>query len=284
MKFIKKVIKNNTRPIANKDEKCKPPFTVSPISAAIVAVMVLTGCSQEKTILGEFPVIIRTVIVSPTILPKPSMIDATIPELAAGITTLYVVSHFVAPSAREAWRYFVGTAFIASSEIEIIVGRLINASIIDPANAVSPIGRLNNLFIAGTTSCKPMKPITTEGMVASISIMGFKVSLTAFGASSPIYIADPIPRGRAMTIAPTVTRMEPVKSGNNPNFSVDVGAHLVPIKKSKIGYSTKNFNELYTRNIRIIASTRMDNIPLKKINLAIRIFLKFLNLDFNLLN
>ena len=81
------------------------------------------------------PVAIRTVIVSPTALPIPSITAAIIPEEAAGITTFHIVCHLVAPRAREAILYSLGTEVIASSEIEIIVGRDITARRMEPFKA-----------------------------------------------------------------------------------------------------------------------------------------------------
>jgi hypothetical protein len=119
------------------------------------------------------------------------------------------------------------------------------ASIIEPARAVNPIGRWNTSLIIGTINWMPIKPITTEGIVAKTSIMGFKSSLIGLGASSPIYIAAPTPKGKAITIAPTVIKVEPKSKGTRPNFSIlDVGAHFVPVKNWKKGYPEKNLKEL----------------------------------------
>ena len=52
--------------------------------------------------MAEFPVTIITAMVSPMALPTPRMIAAEIPEMAAGTTTFVVVSHLVAPMARDA--------------------------------------------------------------------------------------------------------------------------------------------------------------------------------------
>ena len=74
--------------------------------------------------------------------------------------------------------------------------------------------------------------------------------------------------------------VEPKSKGISPYFSVDVGAHLVPVKKSKIGYCVKNLKELYTRNIRIRVRTNIEINPLRAINLVIKKVLNFLNFDF----
>ena len=81
------------------------PATDSGSCRAMVPVSVLM---RPKTfhrgsgITGEFPVSIRTAIVSPIALPTPRMIAAEIPEIAAGTTTLTIVSHLVAPIAWDA--------------------------------------------------------------------------------------------------------------------------------------------------------------------------------------
>ena len=48
--------------------------------------------------LGESPAAIRTIIVSPTPRETPSTIEATMPEIAAGKTTLVATWRLVAPS------------------------------------------------------------------------------------------------------------------------------------------------------------------------------------------
>ena len=60
------------------------------------------GANQVETKIGELPVIIRTVSVSPIILPNPNIIPANIPGKAAGRRTLKIVSTWLAPRAREA--------------------------------------------------------------------------------------------------------------------------------------------------------------------------------------
>ena len=61
----------------------------------MVAVRVLTGERGESARIGEFPVTIKTVSVSPIILPNPSIIPANIPGKAAGRRTLNIVSIFI---------------------------------------------------------------------------------------------------------------------------------------------------------------------------------------------
>jgi hypothetical protein len=177
----------------------------------------------------------------------------------------------------------LGTAFIASSEIETIVGRLIKASITAPVKAVSPIFKLKIFLINGATILIPIKPITTDGIVAKTSIIGFNVSLNAFGASSPIKIAVPIPSGMAIIIDAIVVRREPTSKGTKPNLSC-VGAHLIPPKKFIAGYPMKNLTELYKSRARIMLNTNIEMIPFRKINLWIKKPLNFENLLFLLIS
>ena len=114
-------------------------FCPKPISSAIVAVIVLTGSRNppgKEGIIAAFPVTIRTTIVSPIALPTPSITAAEIPEIAAGIMTLYMVCHLVAPSASEPCFRVLGTELIASSDMVTIVGSAIIPSIMEPVSAV----------------------------------------------------------------------------------------------------------------------------------------------------
>ena len=83
------------------------PEATSPISEAIVAVMVRTGAMNEfnplKTV-GALPVTIITAIVSPIARPTPSITAVSTPERAAGRVTPQMVCHRVAPTARAACR------------------------------------------------------------------------------------------------------------------------------------------------------------------------------------
>ena len=83
------------------------PLATSPISEAMVAVMVLTGEKIDWIpfgITGAFPVTIITVMVSPITLPIPSMTAVMTPERAAGRVDFQMVCQGVAPKASEACR------------------------------------------------------------------------------------------------------------------------------------------------------------------------------------
>ena len=77
---------------------------------------------------------------------------------------------------------FPGTALMASSEMLMIVGRAMKASMIDPARAVSPVGRPKTFLRNGTRIVMPMKPRTTEGMAARTSTQDFRIVRAAAGA------------------------------------------------------------------------------------------------------
>ncbi len=83
------------------------PLATSPISAAMVAVMVRTGMNSAWRSTGmraALPVTIMTAMVSPMARPMPSMTAVTMPERAAGTTTRQMVCQRVAPMASEASR------------------------------------------------------------------------------------------------------------------------------------------------------------------------------------
>ena len=77
-------------------------------------------------------------IASPIALPTPSTTAVTIPDFAAGRTTLKIVCIWDAPRASEAARRESGTALIADSLILITVGRIITASTITAESRFAP--------------------------------------------------------------------------------------------------------------------------------------------------
>src|SRR4030042_6348440 len=72
--------------------------------------------------------------VSPETLAVPKIEPVRIPGIAAGNITFLMVCHFVAPHAREASLKLYGTALIASSEVDMMYGSIITASVNAPAN------------------------------------------------------------------------------------------------------------------------------------------------------
>ena len=73
--------------------------------------------------------------------------DATMPEIAAGNTTLMATSNLVEPSPRAASRMEFGTELIASSDIEVIIGKIIIPTTIPGLNALK-------IFKVGINCCK----------------------------------------------------------------------------------------------------------------------------------
>ena len=90
---------NNTTPVANSISWWVP--NAYPISNAIFVVSGLTLSINDDGITGEFPATSITAIVSPKALPIPNTTAARIPDLAAGNTTLNIVSILDAPSAKD---------------------------------------------------------------------------------------------------------------------------------------------------------------------------------------
>src|SRR5690606_11840829 len=77
-----------------------------------------------------------TSIVAPIAHDQPSTNDATMPDSAAGTTTLSATSKRVAPSAYAASRIERGTADIASSLIDEIIGMIMLPTTIPALSAL----------------------------------------------------------------------------------------------------------------------------------------------------
>src|SRR5210317_2100602 len=103
---------------------------------AIVDVRTLTLSNTDEGIHGVsgLPTTINTAMVSPIARPTPSINAARMPEDAAGNTTFVTVCQLVAPRARDASLYDLGTALKLSSVKVIRFGRIIMASTITPAS------------------------------------------------------------------------------------------------------------------------------------------------------
>ena len=78
-------------------------------------------------------------IVSPTARPTPNIQPASSPLRAAGKSTLYTVSHLVAPRAIAASRYESGTDLNASSEMDTMSGTAMSPTMMSP-------GRVNQML------------------------------------------------------------------------------------------------------------------------------------------
>src|SRR5690606_2948983 len=126
-----------------------------------------------------------------------------------------------------------------------MVGNAIIANKIAPFKAFKPFGKSAMFAIPGLKTTIPKKPITTDGIAASISIAGFKIFFKRDPAYSDIKAAVPMPSDMAIIIAPNVTIVVLIINGNMPYLGVfAVGAHSIPVIKSKGFISKKNDIEL----------------------------------------
>ena len=101
--------------------------------------------------------------VSPAALPIQRIAPVTIPGTAGGRTTLLIVCHRVAPSARLPSRNVCGMVFNDSSVVRMTVGRIISARVICPASNDTPTLRKR------TMKANPNNPKTMEGVPLSRS-------------------------------------------------------------------------------------------------------------------
>ena len=83
-------------------------------------------------------------------------------------------------------------------------------------NAVRPVGTLKASRTSGDRAIIPMKPSTTDGIPATTSIIGLRISRSQRGATSATKIAASTPVGTAMIAAPSVTSTDPRISGSSP--------------------------------------------------------------------
>ena len=190
--------------------------------------------------MAAFPVTMSTAMVSPRALPVPRMMAAVIPEKAEGITTRLMVCHRVAPMARLPSRNSRGTALMASSETEVMVGRAMTARRMDPASQVRPDARSKVTRRTSVRIIRPKKPYTTDGIPARSSMAGLRTLLVREEAISAVKTAHPRERGMAMAMAPRVTRIVPAMRGRVPySGGVPVGSQVPPVMKFPIPTSGK---------------------------------------------
>jgi hypothetical protein len=79
-----------------------PPTGASGLSMAMLAAKERKPSKMFMLMMGVFPVAIKTIMVSPTALPKPRVMAAKMPGLAAGRAMRHAVCQGLAPKAREA--------------------------------------------------------------------------------------------------------------------------------------------------------------------------------------
>ena len=131
--------------------------------------------------MGLLPAAMVTAMVSPTAREKARITEAEMPDRAAGTTTRRLTWRLLAPRPKAASRSDNGTARMASSLIEAMIGRIISPTAIDPAAALkmntrsSPkIGRSRS----GVMNWRAKKPTITVGMPARISRVGLRTPRT----------------------------------------------------------------------------------------------------------
>ena len=116
----------------------------------------------------------------------------------------------------------------------------------------------------------PINPNTTLGIEARISTNDFRMCLRNVGATSAINIADAIPSGTQMRIAPKVTYNEPRKSGIMPNFGgSDIGSQCIPSKNPLTGYTPNKDSESFSKNRKIKKTNAMTTRPLSLMQVSI---------------
>ena len=175
-----------------------------------------------------------TAIVSPIALPTPSITADNIPDFAAGIVILKIVLIGVAPKARDASLYDMGTYLKEDSDIVITVGKIIIDKIIITANKLSPTERSLNIFLMiGTIKSIPKNPYTTEGIPAKSCINGLMIFEMLLGDISAKNTAVNIPMGTPIMIAPNVPLKEHNIKGKIPYILFDGCQSFPKIKLKK---------------------------------------------------
>ena len=137
MTFITSVITNSVRPTAkivlySIEPVGRSPFPVAPMKAVSVSI----GARGSNVSCGSCPTAMSTIIVSPTAREMPSTNEAMMPEIAAGTTTRVETWSRSAPRPYAPSRSACGTADIASSESEAIVGISITPMTRPPARTL----------------------------------------------------------------------------------------------------------------------------------------------------
>src|SRR5690625_900506 len=155
----------------------EPAGASPPVTSTIYAVIVCIDFVISNVKFFELPLAIVTIIVSPIAREMPSTNEAMIPDNAAGITTCFVTSSFVAPNAKAPFLNDLGTALIASSDKEAIIGIII-IPITNPGLKMLVDSRLGiSSFNIGVINVKAKNPYTIVGIPASNSKTGLAIFL-----------------------------------------------------------------------------------------------------------
>jgi hypothetical protein len=144
-----------------------------------------------------------------------------------------------------------------------IVGKAMIARSMDQFNAFNPLWMPNNWANPGPINTIPRNPIATEGIAASISIIGLRISCKFLGANSDKNAAVKIPNGTAITIEPKATKKVLTINGSMLyDFS---GSQSQPVKKSRGEICKKNETlfEMSIKNIPANNEMVRNPVPLK---------------------
>src|SRR6056297_777696 len=101
------------------------------------------GSNTEPGIIAAPPATINTTMVSPMARDMPRIIPVLTPDREAGMITRIMLSQWVAPNASEASLSSGATLAMASSEIVLMVGTDMKASINDALRRFRPVGISN---------------------------------------------------------------------------------------------------------------------------------------------
>src|SRR5699024_10872416 len=228
-------------------------------------------CSSDLVL----PLAIVTIIVSPIAREIANTIETIIPDKAAGITTRKVVSNFVAPNASAPSRIAFGTAFIASSDIDAIIGIIITP-MTSPGLKMFVCSRPGIISLkSGGTNVIAQHPYTSVAITASNSSNCLNTPFTLAEAYSLKYIADIKPIGVATSIAITVETTVPTTNGKIPNGASWLnGLSTVPVKKSHIGIRLKNsiVSDSSVKTIPIVIRMEVEAMTNKRIGINFSIF------------
>src|SRR5271157_1002270 len=203
------------------------------MSFNILEVMAYAVSRNEPGICICPPRSMTTAMVSPMARMIPRTTAVIIPEDATGTTTFFIVSHFVAPREIDASLYSLGTELRASTDSDVMVGRIMIESTVDARRMPVPVDgcRFRNIGINPSTELmdgfmlylkvfsstnKPNIPYTTEGIPTSSSIIGLRTLVSAGGEYSARKIAVNTLNGHAMAIVVTVNTMVPAMSASAP--------------------------------------------------------------------
>ena len=100
-------------------------------------------------------------------------------------------------------------------ESDVIVGRIITASTIDPEKMPKPVV-FDQPRHHATTIVRPIRPYTTDGMPTSNSTTGWNTVRPNLGEISTTKMADPKANGKASSVESSVTENDPTIMGSAP--------------------------------------------------------------------